>query len=210
MGNALVCQPLVSPQPEQCNGLDENCNGIPDDGDPGGGQMCNTGKPSICAAGTTHCVDGKIQCFENVPPQPETCNGIDDNCNGITDSDCQVGDCQPNLLVLGSTPSNPNCQDFPIEKGSTGVIEYACAGGMTSATLNGIMMSGTVDPKGNVALIGTNSVKGPDGCTWKLTHTIKGNVQSGQLTYNYAEQIVGGSNCWSPCTEVGTVQVNWK
>jgi hypothetical protein len=57
------------PGPEQCNGLDENCNGIPDDN-------------VICADGTL-CVNG--QCGGMCQPTPEKCDGIDNNCNGITD-----------------------------------------------------------------------------------------------------------------------------
>jgi hypothetical protein len=208
VGDTVQCLPKQGPQPEQCNLIDDNCNGMVDDGDPGGGGMCNTGLPSSCAAGTLHCQMGKIVCVQNNQPQLEVCNGIDDNCNNVVDQDCEKGDCKPSLLVLGSTPSNPNCQDFPIVKGSTGTIQYPCAGGMVMANLNGIVMTGSV-MNGVVSLIGTNKVVGPDKCTWELTHTIKGTLSSGIVTYNYSEKISGGTNCWQPCTEVGTVQVKW-
>mgnify|MGYP003331251583 CR=1 FL=1 len=43
---------MVSPI-ERCNGLDDDCDGVVDNGNPGGNQACNTGQLGVCAAGTT-------------------------------------------------------------------------------------------------------------------------------------------------------------
>lgn len=60
----LSCVGLVNPgsQPEVCDGLDNNCNGQSDEGNPGGNLACNTGLPGMCANGTTRCTNGAIEC----------------------------------------------------------------------------------------------------------------------------------------------------
>ena len=70
---------------ETCNGLDDDCNGLTDDGDPGGGDLCDTGLPGACGPGVLHCVPpGVLSCVAPGPVQ-ETCNGADDDCNGVVD-----------------------------------------------------------------------------------------------------------------------------
>ncbi len=77
---------------EVCNGIDDNCNGSTDEGNPGGGVACQTGLLGVCAAGTTACqVGGTIGCVQNVQATAETCNGVDDNCDGNTDEDGAQG-----------------------------------------------------------------------------------------------------------------------
>jgi hypothetical protein len=83
---------------ESCDGKDNNCNGVVDEGDPGGGAYCGTGLSGVCADGTTVCSAGAINCSQNVGPSSEVCNGIDDNCNGAMDEgnpgggvDCSTG-----------------------------------------------------------------------------------------------------------------------
>jgi hypothetical protein len=70
---------------EVCNGLDDDCNGVIDNGNPGGGAACNTGLLGVCAAGTTVCAAGMNKCAENVLPSAEVCDGLDNNCNGSID-----------------------------------------------------------------------------------------------------------------------------
>ena len=80
---AIVCDQTVLPQAESCNGIDDDCDGAVDDGNPGGGAACNTGLLGVCAAGTVTCVGGQLQCLQNVQPSPEICgNAIDENCDG--------------------------------------------------------------------------------------------------------------------------------
>ena len=60
-GNA-VCVQSEQPRQEICNGLDDDCDGVVDGGDPGGGQPCDTGRPWPCNQGTTECRNGQLIC----------------------------------------------------------------------------------------------------------------------------------------------------
>ncbi|MFO0590814.1 MAG: MopE-related protein [Polyangiaceae bacterium] len=81
----IDCFPIVAPTGETCDGLDNNCNGSADEGDPGGGAVCNTGAPGICGPGVLHCQNGAVGCVANVSAQTEVCDGQDNNCNGTVD-----------------------------------------------------------------------------------------------------------------------------
>ena len=80
--DAIICVPTG---PETCNGLDDDCNGVADNGNPGGGAACDSGQPGVCGPGTTLCRAGRVQCDPQRAPGAETCNGLDDNCNGASD-----------------------------------------------------------------------------------------------------------------------------
>ena len=198
-----ACQGAIDPIDELCNTLDDDCDGQIDNGF-GLGQACDGPDSDLCADDEMTC-DGCSLGEDNL----ETCNGVDDNCNTIIDADCDFGDCQPELLVTGSTPSSPDCIDFPVEAGSTGTIQYPCTGGPVSAVLGGIPFTGSVD-NGYVTLSGTDQQIGPDGCLWQLDHTIDGWIPSGTVEYSYFETLLDNWPwCWSPCTEVGTVDIHW-
>jgi hypothetical protein len=203
------CVGAVGPQPEVCNGIDDDCDGQIDNGFHIG-EACKGNGTDQCLDGVTTC-EG---CKKTGPDKVEVCNGIDDNCNGIIDADCQVGDCKPTLLVTGSTPSSPACIDFPVKAGSTGTIEYPCAGGPVKADLGGVQFTGSVT-NNLVTLDGWSVIpagQSVDGCTWQMHHHIEGMIPSGTVTYSYSEAVIDnpqGVQCWQPCTETGTVQINW-
>ena len=106
------------PKPEICDLKDNDCNGIPDDGDPGGGAVCGT-SVGECVAGTNHCVSGVITCVGSIGTvggQPEICNNRDDDCDGMFDeglgvlgacpTGTNVGECNiGNLMCIGGTPT---------------------------------------------------------------------------------------------------------
>jgi hypothetical protein len=84
----LHCVGSVDPIPELCNGVDDDCDGAVDDGNPGAGDTCDTGQPGVCAVGLDVCRDGALHCEPAEAPTPEMCNGDDDDCDGAVDDDC--------------------------------------------------------------------------------------------------------------------------
>ena len=110
-GTGLVCSVTAgSPTAETCNGIDDDCNGVVDngipvntyyrdaDGDSYGNPLVTTTScsvPSGYVANNTDCNDANNLIN---PGRTELCNGVDDNCNGTTDelwplkgSSCTVG-----------------------------------------------------------------------------------------------------------------------
>jgi hypothetical protein len=90
---------------EACgNGIDDNCNGMVDEGcpcTPGAIQTCFAGKPvqrhvGACTDGQQVCVGNPAawgQCDNGIGPTVEKCDGLDNNCNGMVDEQltCTVG-----------------------------------------------------------------------------------------------------------------------
>ena len=97
-----TCQPSSGTElDETCDGVDDDCDGNPDDDFSGATTTCGVG--ACKTAGKEQCVSGKVEdtCSEGTPAAGDTtCDGVDDDCDDATDEDyqpeplsCGIGAC---------------------------------------------------------------------------------------------------------------------
>jgi len=135
-----ICVGATGPQAEQCNDIDDDCDGTSDEGviQPCGGcdsdvwSYCGDPNEGRCQQGIQQCSTtgpGWEACAGSIGPIAELCNAIDDDCDGSTDEDVtsttdpqvgqpcpgKVGDCA-GLTVCNSTNGEIEC-DNPLEQG---------------------------------------------------------------------------------------------
>ena len=86
------CEDQILPESEQCNGRDDDCDGIPDSVDDDAlTQPCypfDAGEPGVgrCRPGQSICEDGEYGlCAGGVGPRDEVDNDQDDDCDGAVD-----------------------------------------------------------------------------------------------------------------------------
>jgi len=80
-----VCVGEVLPADEQCNGLDDDCDGIVDNL-PGEDPPCEVGAGECFAEGQIVCVEGELVCSVVAgDPEEEACDDLDNDCDGLTD-----------------------------------------------------------------------------------------------------------------------------
>lgn len=84
-----ACANERQPQPEKCDGQDNDCDGKVDEDIPQQGQNCVTGLPGVCASGKLSCNSAKgiLECL-SFSKGPEICDGLDNNCDGKVDEGC--------------------------------------------------------------------------------------------------------------------------
>jgi hypothetical protein len=109
--NANGCEYDCTPSgPEVCDGLDNDCDGIPDNPpngvfDPPLPEQCDPSASVGACQSKTLCQGGQPTCVQVVSPSTEVCDGVDNNCDGNVDEGplpqvgipcgtSQVGECK--------------------------------------------------------------------------------------------------------------------
>lgn len=95
-----VCKGSVGPTYEECNNLDDDCNGLTDDNlfrecEGSDAYLCD----SPCGKGYEFCEKGVWKRYNPPQPSEEICNGIDDNCNGLIDEGSAK--CPSDMVAVG-------------------------------------------------------------------------------------------------------------
>jgi Notch-like protein len=184
----LTCEhPFPGTIQEQCNNVDDDCDGTIDNPNLLNGFPCTSAFPGVCAQGTSLCSLGSLTCVPNTQPnqQSELCNTLDDDCDGQTD------EMNPNTACTTQNPSAQNVQTWACSSGSCGIT--TCGSGY--ADIDGAPANGcecVTDAYANSCPV-AGSVSVPKGGTVNMTGKVESANGSDFLTFNFTVAAVGAA-----------------
>jgi len=183
VGGGVICEANAMAGAEVCNGVDDDCDGVADNGDPGGGAACVTGLLGTCSAGTETCAGGMIVCGQDNPAGAEVCDGLDNDCDGVDDNGdpggggaCDTGlfgvcgnginQCSGGMVVCNQTnfPGAESCDgadnncDGAVDEGNPG------GGGACLTGLLGVCSDGTLSCSGGGIVCEQDTPASPEAC----------------------------------------------
>ena len=122
LGGTLSCDDINDPDPDHCDGQDNDCNPATPDGadDPNVGTDCDGDDSDQCKEGKSICSNGQVTCPDTDDDDPDICDGQDNDCNPLTVDGSQDPD-------LGA-----NCDGSDADLCDEGI--QLCVGGSLSCT----------------------------------------------------------------------------
>ncbi len=120
----VVCEGATMAGTETCNLLDDDCDGVIDEGLPLG-EACGSSE-GLCMPGMIQCIDGDPVCVGAVPPGREACDCDDNDCDAVIDEAPDGG----SLCPPGSECVECGCA-LPCQETEFG---FQCPGGKTPFT----------------------------------------------------------------------------